>query len=94
MDKELICRNIINILDVKRCREWEMFATDDLYNVLIKFLKSLVPNCDPKDIDMIMTRNEQTIKKTVENKNISIEEHNHLMEDLRVFKRKYILKKQ
>ena len=92
-DREVISRNIINILDVKHCREYGIFEDDDLYDALLKYLKKLAPEAESRDIDMIMTRNELTMKKIVEDKDISLEEMNRFMEDLKSFKRKYLLNK-
>lgn len=95
MNKELICRTIINILDVKHCNEWQIFAGDDLYDVLYKYLAKLVHGNDEafSDIDKLMARNELIIKKLAENKPTSIEDERKFMENLRTFKRKWILKK-
>lgn len=93
MDKEFICRNIINILDVKHCREWEIFSHEDLETVLPEYLKKLVPNVSQEDLDLIMNKNKSTIQKIASHQAITIEEHNHFMEDLKDFKRKYLLKR-
>ena len=93
MDKEFICRNIINILDVHHCREWEIFAGEDLEQVLPKYLRKLVEDVPQVEIDIIMDKNKQTIDKIAHNQPITITEYNHFMEDLKVFKRKHLIKK-
>lgn len=94
-DRDLISRNIINILDVKHCREWEIFAGDDLYDQLYKYLAKLT-NTEKEtmsDIDKLMAKNELIIKKISQDKEITVGEQNQLMESLKAFKRKYLMKK-
>lgn len=95
MDRELIARNIINVIDVKHCSEYSIFMGDDLYDQLYKYLIRLVHNNKDaiKDIDITMTRIELIINKIVANKQITQEEKNTLRENLIAFKRKWLMKK-
>ena len=39
MDKELILRTLINIIDVKNQQEWKIFDSKDLINVLKDYMQ-------------------------------------------------------
>lgn len=51
LDRELFARNIINIIDVKNCTQYELFMRDDLIEQLDKYMKILVPEAT-KEIDI------------------------------------------
>ena len=93
MDRELIARNIVNILDVQHCREWGRFANDDLFDQLEDCLKRLTDESASADIDILMSKNKELINKIAFNHAIVCEERNQLMEDLMAFKRKHIMKR-
>lgn len=93
MDRELINRNIINIIDVKKCQNYNIFNTEDLYNVLKNYLYDLVWH-DVNAMNYIDDKLESTkmiIDKIANNQNITIEEKNQLMSALMQIKRRYLM---
>lgn len=93
-DRELIARNIINIIDVVNCYNWTMFINDDMYKQVYDYMMSIsegndVANQYAKDI---MLKNKETIDKIVQDVDISTLEFNTLMESFREYKREFMLK--
>ena len=38
LDRELIARNLINIIDVKNCTNYTIFMDDEIYNILQDYI--------------------------------------------------------
>ena len=90
MDRELIARNIINIIDVEHCHDYHIFMNDDLYEQLKNYLNKL---CDDHyKVQQLMDKNQSLITMIVNNVSMSIEQKNEFFESLREFKRKYLMK--
>lgn len=92
MDRELFARNIINIIDVKNCTQYELFMRDDLIEQLDKYMKILVPEAT-KEIDIFLKEHDKVLEKVKNNQNLDIDERNHFFLQLIGFKKKFILKR-
>lgn len=96
MDKELILRTLINIIDVKNQQEWKIFDSKDLINVLKDYMQKMVV-CDQqaayKDIENYLSKYRSIFKKIVDNKNITVNELSEIREPLIDIKRKYFIEK-
>lgn len=93
-DRELISRNIINIIDNINCHNWTMFMNDDMYNQVYDYLMSIsegnkVASQYAKDM---MANNKHIIDKIIQGVDISTLEFNALMESFRKYKRKFMLR--
>ena len=95
LDRELIARNLINILDVKNCTNYTIFMNDDLYNTLLKYATKVfgISKEAIKETENFLNDCKEIIKKIENNSPISIDEKNKIMTGLICIKRKYILKK-
>lgn len=92
-DRELIARNIINIIDVKNCQSYTQFMNDDMYDKVYNYmLKVSRGNGEATEqAKTIMSNNRPVFDKIVQGANIPIVEFNSLMECFRVFKKKYLM---
>lgn len=89
MDRELIARNIMNIIDVKHCYDYQIFMNDDLYEQLQNYLNQL---CDyHQEVQQLMESQQFHITMIVNNETMTIEQKNEFFESLRHFKRKYLM---
>lgn len=91
MDRETISRCFINILDIKHYYDYAIFMNDDLYIQLKNYIAKITS--DEKEIQeyySVLEKNKKIIDRIAENKDISINEYNTIMEDLRLFRKKYI----
>lgn len=88
--KDLYSRTIINIIDVKHCHNYALFNNDDLYEQLQKYLVNMLPDYQG-EVEKFMKDNEKYIQDLV-NDQCSLENSNMFFENLRSFKRKYIMK--
>lgn len=95
LDRELIARNLINILDVKNCTNYTIFMNDDLYNTLLKYATKVfgISKEAIEETEIFLNDCKEIIKKIENDSPISIDEKNKLMIGLICIKRKYILKK-
>lgn len=60
LDRELFARNIINIIDVKNCTQYELFMGDDIIDQLEQYLKRLVPDAK-SEIDDLLKEQDKVI---------------------------------
>lgn len=92
-DRELIARNIINIIDVKNNQYFNTFMNDDMYDRVYDYmLKVSRGNKEAAEqAKIIMGNNKPVFDKIVQGANIPIVEFNSLMECFRVFKKKYLM---
>lgn len=94
LDRELIARNLINILDVKNCTNYTIFMNDDLYNTLLKYATKVfgISKEAIEETEIFLNDCKEIIKKIENDSPISIDEKNKLFVGLVNLKRKYILK--
>jgi hypothetical protein len=92
-DREIIARNLINIIDVKNCQYFSQFMNDDLYDKLYDYLIKLSRGNDKAvaHTKLMMEECRPIIEKIVKDEQISNDEFNSFMEKFRVFKRKYLM---
>ena len=90
MDRELIARNIMNIIDVEHYYDYHIFMNDDLYEQLRDYLNKLCD--DSHKVQQLMDNNQSLIAMIVNHVSMSIEQKNEFFESLRDFKRKYLMK--
>ena len=90
-DREIIARNLINIIDVKN---FSQFMNDDLYDKLYDYLIKLSRGNDKAvaHIKLMMEECRPIIEKIIKDEQISNDEFNSFMERFRVFKRKYYVR--
>lgn len=95
MDREVISRCIINILDNKHHYDYAIFSHDDMYDQLKKYgTKLLKDNKEALQVyHSIIDDNKPIIDMIVKGKEITIDQYNNLTESLRIFRRKYLIKK-
>lgn len=95
LDRELIARNLMNILDVKNCQNYIIFMNNDLYDTLLKYAIKVfgISNEAIEEIESFLIDCKEITKKIENNSPISIDDKNKLMTGLICIKRKYILKK-
>ncbi|MCR1960174.1 hypothetical protein CWE04_12020 [Thomasclavelia cocleata] len=93
-DRELIARNIINIIDITNCHNWIMFMNDDMYKQIYDYMMVISKGnkAANKYIEEIMLNNKEVIDKIVQDVDISTLEFNTLMESFREYKREFMLK--
>ena len=92
MDRELFARNIINIIDVKNCTQYELFMGNDLTEQLECYLTKLVPEAK-NEINDFLKEQDDVLEKVKNNQNIDIDERNHFFLQLINFKKRFILKR-
>ena len=92
-DREIIARNLINIIDVKNCQYFSQFMNDDLYDKLYDYLIKLSRGNDKAvaHTKLMMEECRPIIEKIEKDEQISNDEFNSFMEKFRVFKRKYLM---
>ena len=84
IQREIIARNIINILDVKEQNQYTKFLNDDFSNQFSQYIQLKINNSlASQDIEQYLTNNEL----------INNDEKNQLFEGLKLLKRIYILHK-
>ena len=88
-DREIIARNLINIIDVKNCQYFSQFMNDDLYDKLIKLSRG--NDKAVAHIKLMMEECRPIIEKIEKDEQLSNDEFNSFMEKFRVFKRKYLM---
>lgn len=96
IDRNTISRTIMNILDVHRSYDYKIFNELDMSDKILQVSKE-VTHDDPyalDDMTSILIRNKRLINKIVNNRKFSINEYNIFMEDMRGFRRKYIIQKK
>ena len=94
-DREIIARNLINIIDVKNCQYFSQFMNDDLYDKLYDYLIKLSRGNDKAvaHTKLMMEECRPIIEKIEKDEQLSNDEFNSFMEKFRVFKRKYLMQK-
>ncbi|MCD8029132.1 MAG: hypothetical protein LUF02_10885 [Erysipelotrichaceae bacterium] len=90
-NRELLARNIMNIIDEKNHFNYEIFNSSDLKNKLHDYLIELTH--EDKAIDTLIHDNHIIIDKIASNKDITIQEKNAFMNSLIDFKKQYIMPK-
>ena len=92
-DREIIARNLINIIDVKNCQYFSQFMNDDLYDTLYDYLIKLSRGNDKAvaHTKLMMEECRPIIEKIEKDEQISNDEFNSFMEKFRMFKRKYLM---
>lgn len=93
MKREVVSRSIINILNVKQTYDYERFSTPSMYDELMNFGKELYEEDIYNAYKSVILNNKDIISKISEEKEFTLEEFNSFLEQLRQFKRTYILKK-
>ncbi len=93
MKREVVSRCIINILNVKHSYDYERFSTPDLYNELLNYGKTLYSEDIYSEYKRVIENNKTIIECIANDSEYLISDYNSFMEQLRAFKRKYILKK-
>lgn len=93
MKREVVSRCIINILNVKHTYDYERFSDDNMYEELLNYGQSLYNDEQYQAYKLAVDKHKDIIQKIVENKDYSLDDYNSFMEDLREFKRQYVLKK-
>ena len=87
MERDLIARALMNVLDVAHFYDYEKLKNDDLYEQLKAIIHSLTDNQEIAEKGYaVLNKNKAIIDKIVSNTN-SYEEFQLLCEDLRTFKR-------
>ena len=87
--RDLLCRNIMNIIDVKHHQKYVMFDDDRIEDILYQYLLELKPECK-KNIDDFMEVNRCYIQSIAKD-DLSLEDNNLFFENLREFKRQYLM---
>lgn len=92
-DRELIARNIINIIDVKKCQYYTLFCGADMFDKLSEYLFDLCKANEEASeyAKKMLNENKTVIDKIVQGEDLSNDEFNSFMEIFRVFKRKYLM---
>lgn len=92
-DRELIARNIINIIDVKNCQYFNKFMDDDMYDKVYNYMMNISRGDDKaiEHIKTIMIKNKPVFDKIIQGEDIPIEEFNSTMETFRVYKKKFLM---
>lgn len=82
-DREIIARNLINIIDVKNCQYFSQFMNDDLYDKLYDYLIKLSRGNDKAvaHTKLMMEECRPIIEKIVKGEQISNAEFNSFMEN-------------
>lgn len=91
-DRELISRNIINIINVKRCQEYDILSGDNMIDVIHNLMNEVDPHVDGylNEVEVFIEKNKHIINKIVNNEGITLEEKNSFIEALLTIKRKYL----
>ncbi len=90
-ERELLARNIMNIIDEKNHFHYEIFNDNDLKNKLHDYLIDMTH--ENNAVDTLINDNSLIIDKIAANQDITIKEKNDLMNSLIYFKLKYIMHK-
>ncbi|MCD7950377.1 MAG: hypothetical protein LUG12_08985 [Erysipelotrichaceae bacterium] len=90
-ERELLARNIMNIIDEKNHFNYVVFNDSDLEIKLHDYLIDLTHEDDA--VDNLIKDNKPIIDKIASNKDITIQEKNNFMNSLIFFKLKYIMHK-
>lgn len=94
IQRELIARNIINVLDVKEQNYIHQFLTGDFQNKFVEYIQQkLCIDLSNNDLSQYISKNQSIIDKISQSQLISTDEKNQLFEDLKSLKRKYLLDK-
>ncbi len=94
IQREIIARNIINILDVKEQNQYTKFLNDDFSNQFSQYIQLKINNSlASQDIEQYLTNNKSIIEKISNNELISNDEKNQIFKGLKILKRIYILHK-
>lgn len=96
MDRDLIAHALQNIINVNKVQEFEQFKTDHLEEVIRReMLDAAKEYPDQKalaeDINRIISKNKKTIAMIESNQDLPLDQYNIFMEDLRSWRRKYII---
>ena len=97
MDRDLIARAMQNIINMNKVQLFEQFKGNQLYTHLHDEMTESAQDADDKkkleeDITEVLEGNKKTIEMIEQNQEITQDQYNHLMEDLRSWRRKYIIK--
>ncbi len=94
MKKEVICRSIINILDVKHSYDYDRFSHENLYDELLNYGQLLYKDDVYNEYKKIIENNKDIIHHFALNQNYTLQQFNQFMEELRQFKRTFVLNKE
>lgn len=92
MKKEVISRCIINILDVKHSYNYKRFENNNLYQELLDYGRILYNEDIYTEYKKVIEKNKTIINNIANDNQYTYEDYNMFMEQLRQFKRTYILK--
>lgn len=97
MDRDLIARAMQNVINMDKVQMFEHFKGDHLAEALTKEMNEVAASTQneeqcKKDIAALIKRNQKTIE-AIENDQVTLVMYNALMEDLRAWRRTYIMKK-
>lgn len=93
IDRETINRTIINILDVHQYYKYDIFNNQNLYQQIYEFTSKIVDKKGLDEMKHILDNNKKTIELIENNKEIDMIDYNIFMENLREFRKKYIILK-
>lgn len=92
-DRELLARNIINIIDVKNNQYFSEFMNDDVYDKVYEYMMRLSKGNDAATscAKNVMLNNKPLFDRIINDEDIPISEFNAMMELFRDYKRKYLM---
>ncbi|MCD7894421.1 MAG: hypothetical protein LUG60_12105 [Erysipelotrichaceae bacterium] len=90
-ERELLARNIMNIIDEKNHFNYAIFNDSDLKNKLHDYLIDMTHENDA--VNALINDNSIIIDKIATSQDITIDERNDFMNSLIYFKLKYIMHK-
>ncbi len=96
VDRETISRTIINILDIHRYYEYDIFSHQDMYEKILEYGCQVVDN-DNDAVQFLknaLEKHHDTIDLIANDKEVTIQQFSSFTESLRAFRKKYIQKKQ
>lgn len=91
MDTELRARCYINILNIEHNQDYDIFMHDDLYDKLYSYIETITDNQKIiEEYHKLIKNNKNNIKKLT-GKSFNQEAYLILTEELRSFKRTYLI---
>lgn len=98
MDRDLIARAMQNVINMSKVQMFEHFKGDQLDKALQKEMYEVADSTDnpekcKKDIDALLAKNKKIIT-AIEKDQVTLPMYNTLMEDLRTWRRTYVMKQE
>lgn len=92
-DRELLARNIINIIDVKNNQYFNTLMDDDMYDKVYDYMLKISKGNEEATnyAKTVMETNKSLFERVVNGEDIPIVEFNAMMELFRNYKRKYLM---